>query len=195
MDEKIINFFNAQADAVPLDREKLMHILEGFLKNNIEEVWDWIDCSGKLVNDIGLWRDILSCISNRQRCESLIDKLDEEQSIIFSRIVLSIKDAIELDDFSKVSNALFNMKMPTETTISKSALLINNIKNIKEDHLLRNAAYLIQMGNNLKLLGYIYYGFQKSKLDDQWPEKLGQNSEETLDELIRYNELMMDSKG
>lgn len=194
---KTIDFMKCVADmksTLPMDKKTLREVLKDISKNE-EVFWGYVDHCAKLINDISLWRDIFNCISTPQRCQSLIDSLDEDQQTNFSRVLIGIKEAMENDDVQKLVNATFNLETPTETTIKKAMQLIESIKKIDEKNLEYLARELFQLSNHFRCLGGIFYNFNRKKSDDQWPISLAQLSEHDFDELIRLNNSLMVSKG
>lgn len=183
----------------PLSQQVIMNILGSLFTKDEEAIWSCVDHYDKLKNDISLFKDILSCAGNKLRCESLISNLDEQQLIHFSKIVLSLKDAIELDDFSKVGGAIFNKKAPTESSINKAKILLDSIMNLNDSDLLTNAIGILNMSDNEKMLAGIYFTYKNKRMDEefikQWPTMLGTIAEENLNEMIRFHNLILKNSG
>lgn len=179
----------AEDQSHPLDKNGMMEVLERLSTEN-EIVWEYVDFCAKLMGEISSWRDILSCISNRQRCENLIDSLEEEKLNSFSRVVLGLKHYIELDDCKEIYNATCKLTIPTETSLEKATQLLDIIKNVDDDELAINALSLFRSSRQLQYLGEICCKYRLRAFDDQWITNLAKLDENFLDHLISWCTLM-----
>jgi exonuclease VII small subunit len=187
MTDKTIDFSEhlLAESACPLGKFGIIKILEDIQKED-KVIYEYVDHCAKLISDIGLYRDILSSISNRSRCEFLIDSLDEEQLANFSKVASALQKGIELDDFTELYYSTWKLENPTETIIQKASQLIEAIGK-KENagiNLESVASEVFYLGKNLRILGGILFNFKKNKFDDRWAIKLAQLSEYDLDQMI-----------
>lgn len=194
MTDKTIDFSKYIEDEKnhPLNKKTIMEVL-GSLSKEDKVIWSYVDHCAKLIIDLNLWRDILSCISNHQRCESLLDSLSEEQLTHFSRIVIGLKRTIELDDFTEVCNATLKFETPTNTSIEKASQLIDAIRKKEDADLESIAAELLQLGKHLRMLGGILFNYRSKKSDDKWAVNIAHIPEKDLDHLVHLMDSILEN--
>lgn len=176
----------------PLDKKALMEVLESISKND-QVIWSYVDHCSKLITDLNLWRDILSCIFNHSRCESLLDSLSKEQWTHFSRIVIGLKRTIELEDFTEVCKATLKFETPTAASMTKGLQLLDAIKRKEDVDLESIAADILQLGKHLRILGGILFNYRSKKSDEKWVVNIAHLPEQDIDHLIPLVNSILDT--
>lgn len=194
MPSKIIDLRDTAQSSEHLDKETMFNVLENLFSKNEGAIWDYADEIAKLVYKIGLWRDILLTISNRQRCESLIASLDEEQMQHFSRIVLSLKRSIESDNYNDICDALFNIRSPTPESIKKAESLINITSKVKDVDFNKLIGGLFNFSFEIKMLAKFFYDCKTGKCSEDLVNSLSRLSENELDSMINLSNLAIEFK-
>lgn len=183
---------NMDKSSQPLDMETIMKTLD---RISDEVIWGYVDVCSQIALESGLFRDILSCLYNRPRCERLISSLNEEQLANFSKVVNYLKDAEELNDFKRLVNATMNLETPTEASMEKAAQLFNTMKEKNEADLKTIAGNLFRLCKHLHILAGFYYNFKLGNSDEHWIDALAQLSEKDLNDLIPLSKKLIKVKN
>lgn len=185
MSEKIYSFVNA-AEAQPsnpLDKDAILAALASIDEEH--NIWDYVDLCSKLINNINLWRDLLNCSSNRQRCKQLLDSMDDEQLMHFSNIVTAIQQVDSQDDLQQLINSTWSLKSPTSASFQKAIDLVAMMKEVSEKDIESVGVDAMIASSNFNKLARIYFDAKHKRANpDQWAKNLSQLSEYDLDNLI-----------
>ena len=186
MTEKTIDFLKhistTEGNQI-LDKKSLMETLESFLQDD-EIIWSYVDSLKTMSLEYGLWRDILSCVQNRERCEGLISSLNEEQMKEFSKVVIGMKHFFEIGEFKKLYDATFKLTDPTSESLEKASQLLNIVTESNCVDLEFMAAGLLQLGSHLKTLGGVFYAYRNGITEERSVSRLAQLPEKDFDFLI-----------
>ena len=174
----LIKYNHMNQSSKLLSNKDILDIITRLFSKDEGSLWECIDVYRKHEKDIGLFADILSCAGNRARCESLLVSLDEEQLRHFSKIVISLKESIEFEDFSKAHDSTFNLNTPTESTIKKAATLLDMNKKIGDRDFDWIIGGLIKFSCEIKHLAQFYHNYKVKSNDEQWTNGLARLPEE-----------------
>lgn len=187
MTDKTVDFLEHIASMnelrTPLDKETLLNMLAGISKEQL--IWDYIDISADLIKVISLWRDILSCRTNRTRCETLLTSINEEQLINLSKIVVNLKHADELNDFDELISATYNQTQPSDTRVEKATQLLAAIRSYREVDFDKIAKELLITSIYARFFGEILFHFNKNKSDSYFISSMAKISEKEIDHLMQ----------
>ena len=150
----------------PLDKKKMMEILKQ-IEGNSETKWGFIDNNNVLIRDLAIFKEILLCAHDRERCETLIDLLSVEQLNHFSLILISLKNIIDFDVFDKLFDAVINLKTPSERDLKKASDLIDVFELFGKLNLASNAMVVMNIYQHYRRLSDILFMYlRKSEYDD-----------------------------
>ena len=174
----------------PLDKKKMMEILKQ-IEGNSETKWGFIDNNNVLVRDLAIFKEILLCAHDRERCETLIDLLSVEQLNHFSLILISLKNIIDFDVFDKLFDAVINLKTPSERDLKKASDLIDVFELFGKLNLASNAMVVMNIYQHYRRLSDILFMYLRKSEYDDFSKYIARYCPGEIDSLIETSKMIL----
>ena len=174
----------------PLDKKKMMEILKQ-IEGNSETKWGFIDNNNVLIRDLAIFKEILLCAHDRERCETLIDLLSVEQLNHFSLILISLKNIIDFDVFDKLFDAVINLKTPSERDLKKASDLIDVFELFGKLNLASNAMVVMNIYQHYRRLSDILFMYLRKSEYDDFSKYIARCYPDEIDSLIETSKMIL----
>ena len=174
----------------PLDKKKMMEILKQ-IEGNSETKWGFIDNNNVLIRDLAIFKEILLCAHDRERCETLIDLLSVEQLNHFSLILISLKNIIDFDVFDKLFDAVINLKTPSERDLKKASDLIDVFELFGKLNLASNAMVVMNIYQHYRRLSDILFMYLRKSEYDDFSKYIARYYPDEIDSLIETSKMIL----
>lgn len=174
----------------PLDKKKMMEILKQ-IEGNSEIKWGFVDNTNVLLKDLAIFKEILLCAYDRERCEVLIESLSEEQLNHLSLILISLKNIIDFDNFDKLYDSVINVKTPSEGDLKKASDLIDVFEQFEKLHLASNAMMAMNISQHYRRLSDIMFMYLRKSEYDEISKHVARYYPDEIDSLIETSKMIL----
>lgn len=174
----------------PLDKKKMMEILKQ-IEGNSETKWGFIDNNNVLVRDLAIFKEILLCAHDRERCETLIDLLSVEQLNHFSLILISLKNVLDFDIFDKLFDAVMNLNTPSEGDLKKASDLVDIFEQLGKISLASNAMMVMNISQHYRRLANVMFMYLRKSEYDDFSKYIARYYPDEIDSLIETSKMIL----
>jgi hypothetical protein len=134
MNDKIIKLFDnlERGEVLPIQRSAIFERLAGIPKDIADE---YVSAINRYIEDVLIWRSIISSIGQPQLCEFLIENLDAEKLEKLDKIISCLASKVPEQRITDLLSLSFNIVTATPEIKEKASQVIDLFKSLDTNDL------------------------------------------------------------